>query len=389
MDSTGVGGRRHRTAALVLAVIALVAVVRLPSFVRELFDPDEAAIAAQAIAVRDGGTLYVDAVDRKPPLPSLIYAVSFDVTGSTDLRPLHGLVAAGLVGAALVLAFDARRRWGEAAAWWAAGLTVLGAVAFFPVDAQAANFAHFALFPGAAAIVWSRRGRPGWALAGGVALGVAVLCRQSWFVGIVPGVVGTLFAPPPGAAAGDDEVPRPWRARIRDAVLFVLGAVGAVAAIGLVVPFSDFWRWTFTNNGGFVTAGAALGATLGRFGATVGTFVAFHLPLVAMVFAAAWDRLRAWRAWRLDLDLWLWLAVGLVSVVAGFRFFGHYWLQALPPAVLLATPVAIRLSRRLRPWAVGLTALPAVVCVVFAFVPGAFRTLPDPGPLSRRPSPSP
>ena len=195
MDSTGVGGRRHRTATLVLAVIALVAVVRLPSFVRELFDPDEAAIAAQAIAVRDGGTLYVDAVDRKPPLPSLIYAASFEVTDSTDLRPLHGLVAAGLVGAALVLAFDARRRWGEAAAWWAAGLTVLGAVAFFPVDAQAANFAHFALFPGAAAIVWSRRGRPGWALAGGIALGVAVLCRQSWFVGIVPGVVGALFAP--------------------------------------------------------------------------------------------------------------------------------------------------------------------------------------------------
>src|SRR6478735_8270230 len=269
MDSTGVGGRRHRTAALVLAVIALVAVVRLPSFVRELFDPDEAAIAAQAIAVRDGGTLYVDAVDRKPPLPSLIYAASFDVTGSTDLRPLHGLVAAGLVGAALVLAFDARRRWGEAAAWWAAGLTVLGAVAFFPVDSQAANYAHLALFPGAAAIVWSRRARPGWALAGGVALGVAVLCRQSWFVGIVPGTIGALLAPS-AASEGAEDAPRPWRARILDAGLFVVGAVLAVAAVGLVVPFSDFWRWTFTNNGGFVTAGAALGATLGRFGATVG-----------------------------------------------------------------------------------------------------------------------
>ena len=86
---------------------------RAPAQLRpELFDPDEAAIAAQAIAVRDGGTLYVEAVDRKPPLPSLIYAAAFDATGSTDLRPLHGLAAAGLVGAALVLAFDARRRWG-------------------------------------------------------------------------------------------------------------------------------------------------------------------------------------------------------------------------------------------------------------------------------------
>src|SRR5215468_3004882 len=98
MDSTGVGGRRHGTTALVLAVIAL---VRLPSFVHELFDPDEAAIAAQAISVRDGGTLYVDAVDRKPPLPPLLYAATFDLTGSNDLRPLHFLAAASLAGAAL------------------------------------------------------------------------------------------------------------------------------------------------------------------------------------------------------------------------------------------------------------------------------------------------
>ncbi|MCU1352558.1 MAG: hypothetical protein JWM05_1767, partial [Acidimicrobiales bacterium] len=118
MDAAGRGPRRP-VAVLVLAVVALVAFVRLPSLVHQLYDPDEAAIAAQAIAIRDGGTLYVDAVDRKPPLPPYLYAASFWLTGNTDLRPLHALAALGLAGAAVVLALEARRRHGEAAGWWA------------------------------------------------------------------------------------------------------------------------------------------------------------------------------------------------------------------------------------------------------------------------------
>src|SRR2546430_11206096 len=31
-------------------------------------------------------------------------------------------------------------------------------------------------------------------------------------------------------------------------------------------------------------------------------------------------------------DLWLWLLSGAIAVAAGFRFFGHYYLQLLPPA---------------------------------------------------------
>jgi 4-amino-4-deoxy-L-arabinose transferase-like glycosyltransferase len=179
---------------LVVVVLALVGLLRLPSFTRQLYDPDEAAIAAQAISVRDGGTLYVDAIDRKPPLVPFLYAGSFRLTSSTDLRPLHGLAAVALAGAALIVAAEARRRHGPRAGWWAAGLCGAGAVAFFPVDAQSANFAHFAILPGAAAIVACRRGRWWTAALGGVMLGLAVLCRQSWVVGIVPAMVGAAFS---------------------------------------------------------------------------------------------------------------------------------------------------------------------------------------------------
>lgn len=85
-------GVRQRLASsrwLALGIVAMVAVARLPSFVHQLFDGDEAAIAAQAISIRDGGTLYVDSIDRKPPLPPYLYSWSFELFGNTDLRPLH------------------------------------------------------------------------------------------------------------------------------------------------------------------------------------------------------------------------------------------------------------------------------------------------------------
>ncbi|MCU1455579.1 MAG: hypothetical protein JWN46_3725, partial [Acidimicrobiales bacterium] len=352
MDAAGRGSRRP-VATLVLAVIALVGVVRLPSLRHQLYDPDEAAIAAQAISIRDGGTLYVDAIDRKPPLPPFLYAASFRLTGSTDLRPLHALAALALAGAAVLLALDARRRHGAAAGWWAAVLAVAGAVAFFPVDGQSANYAHFALLPGAGAVVLARRGRTTTALLGGVLLGLAVLCRQSWLIGIVPGALGAALASGRRDLAGRESTAHPWR----DALAFVVGTVAVIAAVGLVLPFADFWRWTFTNNSGFVTAGVAVGPTLGRLAATVGTFVAFHLALVALVAVAGRRRLAARAEWRSDIDLWLWVASGLVAVVAGFRFFGHYWLQVLPPAVVLGAPLAARLGRRLRPWAAAAAAV--------------------------------
>lgn len=50
-----------------MALTALTVVLRAPTLVRRIFDPDEAAIGVQAMVVRAGGTLYTDIFDRKPP----------------------------------------------------------------------------------------------------------------------------------------------------------------------------------------------------------------------------------------------------------------------------------------------------------------------------------
>lgn len=353
------------TSCLVAVIVVMSTVARLPSFVHQLFSADEAAIAAQAISLRDGGTLYVDAIDRKPPLPPYLYSWSFELFGNTDLRPLHALAAVALAGAALAVALDARRRAGAAGGWWAAALLVGGAVAFYPDNAQAANYAHFALFPGAVAVVAARRGTTRSALLAGIALGAAILCRQTWAIGVLPAVVGSWL-----------------NGRPRDAALLVVATLVTVSAIGIDVPLGAFWHWTFASNDGFLLDGVHLRQVVRVGWHASWLFVVFHLALVALVAAAAWLRLRDRGAWRADLDLWLWLATAGIAVTAGFRFYGHYWLQALPPAVALAAPVVTRLRRLMQGTALAATLAATAIAVAMAFTPGTYRPMLNPEPLA-------
>lgn len=348
-----------------LSVLALV--LRAPTFVRRLFDPDEAAIGVQAMVVRAGGTLYRDIYDRKPPLPPLLYSASFSLTDSTDLRLMRVFATVLLAVCGILVAADCLRRWGLEAAWWGGVLLVAGAMALFPADAGAANYAHIALLPGTAAILWSRRGTLPWAVAAGFALGLAILSRQSWLLGVVPACVSVGL-----------------KGRWRHVVPFLATVAATVATTGLYAPFGQFWEWNVSKSPGFVFAGTGLWSAVGRGLASVGGFVMFH-PVVVVTagtgMLAAVTELRQ-RRLPVDFDLWWWVASGLAAWAAGLRFFGHYWLQVLPPLVLLAVPVAARLTARMRTMAIAAVAVPALATWVLLFVPGSFRDRPNPTVLA-------
>src|SRR5262249_62048009 len=66
-----------------------------------------------------------------------------------------------------------------------------------------------------------------------------------------------------------------------------------------------------------------------------------------------WTAPGAWRARReladdgdTNTDLWLWLVSSALSVAIGLRFFGHYYLQLVPPLALLAAIALSRASQR-------------------------------------------
>lgn len=351
-----------------LLLVAASVLLRLPSFVNRVFDPDEAAIAVQALVVRDGGQLYIDVIDRKPPVVPLLYSVFFTLTDSTDLRPLRLALAVALGLTAWAVAREMARRAGPVAGWWAGGLFVTGSIAFFPTDAGAVNFSPVAVVPATFAILWSTSDRlhprvdpvaaHRWAAAAGVALGVAVLCRQSWVVGVV-------------ALAISVGLRRGWK----DAAIAVGATAATVASVALVVPFSEFLAWTFTKNQGFALASADAGATLLRIVGSTTAFVLLHATLVAAV-------LHNRRSWRQHADLIAWVLSGLVAVATGLRFFGHYWFQVVPPLVLLAAPALAAATARTRRLAVAGALVPAVAASLALFVPHLFRDRPDVAPIA-------
>jgi len=105
--------------------------------------------------------------------------------------------------------------------------------------------------------------------------------------------------------------------------------------------------------------------------------MAVNDPLAGLELALVVLVLHAARRRAAEPDLWLWLAGGAVAVAAGLRFFGHYYLQLLPPMVLIAAPGLFALTALRRRLLVGAAALPAAVCAVVAFVPtGDAATIP-------------
>jgi hypothetical protein len=335
----------------------LIAVLRLPSFIGQLFDPDEAALSAQAIGLWRGGEMYIDGIDRKPPLAQFTYEWSHRLTGSTDLRPLHVLAGLLLLGAAVVVAREARRIGGTPAMWWGGVLLLTGVLAMAPGDAQAANYSHLAMPFGAVAIVAARRGTDRAAFLTGLALSVAALTRQTWAIGVIPATFALWHF-------GD------WR---RHLPLAFVGGLVPLGLVALLVPWDDFVYWSIESNGGFVLDGAEPATIIGRGAQSICLFAAFHLVAVWFAGRSSWQR---------HSDLWLWVATGLVAVAAGYRFYGHYWMQVVPALALLAAEELRTRGgdvQRRAGWLVGAT---AVVAFVLAWTPSTVRELPDATPLA-------
>jgi hypothetical protein len=143
-------------------------------------------------------------------------------------------------------------------------------------------------------------------------------------------------------------------------VLVVGSAAATIAAAALVVPFGPFWHWTFSGDSSVLSLGESQNVAL-RGGLAVELFLLGSVGTVWLVGRRGWHRD--------DLDLWLWLGGGLVAFAAGWRFFGHYWLQVLPPLCLLAGLGADACRASVRRMLVVVVAAPAVAAWMLAFAP--------------------
>lgn len=340
---------RKRVATMFLALLALTCALRIPAFFVQVFNSDETFLATQAEVINEGGRLYEDVTDRKPPLVPYLYAATFSVVGSTALWSVRVLAMLAVAITGLLLALEARRRYGDRAGWVAGLLFVLASVAFAPQDGQAANFEVFMLPAMTAAVLLGARRRPG---ASGVAVAVATLAKQTGAATLLPALYLA------------------WKASRRRGVSRALvGFAIPVAIVALLVGPGELLFWAVMGNGSYFGIGSASAYVLGLFAVMTLGFVAANLPIIWSVPWAWRDRKRTWTAADTpsegDTDLWLWLASAALSVAVGFRFFGHYYLQLLPPLALLSAGVLVRKAPVLLR---GTLALSAAIAVVFSLV---------------------
>jgi dolichyl-phosphate-mannose-protein mannosyltransferase len=334
-----------------LAVLAVASLaLHLPGLTVHLFNSDEASLATMAMVIDRGGRLYHDTADRKPPVVPYVYAAVAELTGSRDLRPVRAVAALVIAATAALLAAEAQRRYrSRRAALGAATLFLLASVAFFPADTQAAGFEVFMLLPMTAAVVAAGRGR---AAQAGLWLAMACLCKQTAITTALP-IAWLLYR-----SGG-------WQPIVR-----ALGAgTGLLAVTAVAFGPSQFLLWTVTGNGGYLALRGSVGATIVRGLAMTGAFLGINLALFLLAGVAGARRRTA------DLDLWLWLVGGALGVLAGLRFFGHYYLQLLPPLVLLAAAALPSVNALARRVATGAMAVSAAVMCAVAFLPADERGL--------------
>ncbi|MGH9027436.1 MAG: glycosyltransferase family 39 protein [Acidimicrobiia bacterium] len=326
-------------------LLLLTVALRLPAFAVDVFNSDETFLATQAEVIRDDGwqNLYDLAADRKPPLVPYVYAATFTLVGAASLVAVRVVAMLAVALTALLLSIEARRRYGERAGWVAGVLMVLASVSFAPQDGQAANFEVFMLPSMTGAVLLARRGRGGWA---GVCVALATLAKQTGAATLLP-VLWLL-----GRDRDRTNVPRA-----------LLGFAVPIGVVALLVGPHELFFWAVLGNGSYLSIGEASTFVLMMFALMTAAFLAMNLAILWRLPSAWRERAAVRDDGRSDVDLWLWLASGAISVAVGFRFFGHYYLQLLPPLCLLTAGALVHAGRRVR---VATMATAAIVAVSFS-----------------------
>jgi len=347
---------RRELTRIFLVLLALTFVLRLPAFFTPVFNSDETFLATQAHVLGDGGRLYEEAIDRKPPIVPYVYAATFSFFGTTALWSVRVVAMLAVALTALLLAIEARRRYGPRAGWIAGVMFAVAMVLFAPQDGQAANFEVFMLPSMTAAILFARRGR---GFLAGVAIALATLAKQTGAATLLPVVY--LIARSRGKR-GVGEV--------------ALGFTIPTALVALAMGPSQLLYWTVLGNGSYVGMKTMSTVVLTTFLFMTGMWALCNLPVLWKI-PSAWGhrKLLALDGQR-DTDLWLWVLSAAVSVAVGLRFFGHYYIQLAPPLALLAAGALVRGTRK---WADRAVVFALVIGSLFSAAGYFFRPgVPEP-----------
>jgi hypothetical protein len=311
-------------------LLLLTCLLRFPAMVSHPFCIDESYYAAGAVELASGGTFFRDVVDHKSPGIYYVYAAIYRVAGPYNQTAVHAVLLVVAALTAYFLGLLAQEFFGPRVGRWAGTLYALASVIGPANDFQAANTELFMNLPVAAALWLSARlwlgkaGRYVEAPVMGLLVGVAILVRPQAAVALVP--IGVAL----------------WRGR---AGWRTAAVVACAAALPTLVLVASLWRADALADLRASLAYANYYAKCLPFEVKLANaslkslfFVGINLGLmipVTMLLARGRRRDPVWRQGAGCL-LGSWLLASVVAVSSGGRFYPHYFIQALPPLVVMA-----------------------------------------------------
>ncbi len=344
---------------------------------------DEGVRALTAVRMLEGARLYAGVVTDKPPGASLFYAAVFTMFGRS-MKAVHLAATVWNFGTSLIVFLIASRFYNRRIGLWAALLFVYFSTNYFTQDMMAANTELLMALPYAAAFyffmagAFDRRAGDGKAVlfsgselvAAGLLTGLAALFKQ---IGVLNLVFFALY-----------EVLAVWKARgkrFEDSTWLMASLRRVVArlsliAVGFALVLAAFVLWL--KSMGALRDFWRNGVVLNMFyidSEPLGLWMKFMLGrgLGYLFFNAVLWSLAGWAVWRslrepkgdqdpkdaldetgsvehahFDVAAALWCAVSLVGVIMSGRFYGHYFIPALPALSLLGARGLSLLAEALR-----------------------------------------
>lgn len=318
-------------------LVLLCLVTRLPALRYDVISDDEAIYEAMGRTIADGGVMYRDTIDHKPPGLAYTYALVRIACGGRSRLAIDAIHVLGLLVVlvtALALAAIARRLALDGT-WAAIGYVLVSAIKS-PVDGLAVNGELMLNLPTALALlcVLEAGKRPGArgtaldALAGALACIAGLYKYQGFAIGLVLPVV--------------------WASRRASARALTSAALSTALGTALVVgavitcfaahhALAEAVDWALLFNRRYLAEGPTLGGAATRLCMQLVGIVLPGLLFYAAGFVGllAVGRRRGWTA--LIVIVWTALTVGCVTL--GGRFFGHYFVQLELPLSLAASPI--------------------------------------------------
>ncbi len=320
-----------------LAVVVIVVISRLPTLAFPLMCIDEADFAVQTAVWMEGGIPYVDFVEKKTLVIHSWFRWIFELFGVYNMTAMHVMdIVLILVTIGALYAF-ARYVSGEGVARWAALL-----YAFFQSFYDLNDFLSTAtenlmnLFAIAGAYVFfrsMREDRPGMSLLAGALIGISIMAKQVGAALLPACVISMVFF------WYEQKVHR-WHRYVEE---FFLLIAGVIFPIGLLIAyltdvggFDGFIRWVWIENFRYASAQVSASAVILRGLLQGGKFISVTWALWILAIWTVVHFARRHR-WRVEIAfLVTWIAFTIPAVSLGGRFFVHYFLQFLPPLVVLA-----------------------------------------------------